>query len=169
MGGRLHRHPSHQRFVYLLGRKRRIVIPQPIFAWPLVGSQILIFGTAAFALAAAPRDIAADAQWSRSMASLWRALALIVLVMSPLRLLSIAAGMAESTLRDAVPLLPEVMRETFAGRVWTWRLATALLLALVTWIPAPGRFATTLICAISAALIAMPPITTHAGDKGASA
>jgi putative copper export protein len=145
------------------------VSPQPIFAWPLVGSQILIFGTTAFALAAAPRDIAADGQWGRSMASLWRALALIVLVFSPLRLLSIAAGMAESTLKDAVPLLPEVMRETFAGRVWTWRLATALLLALVTWIPAPGRFATTLICAISAALIAMQSITSHAVDKGAFA
>jgi len=134
-----------------------------------VGSQLLIFGTTAFALAAAPREIAAGAQWSRSMASLWRALALIVLVMSPLRLLSIAAGMAESSLRDAVPLLPEVMRETFAGRVWTWRLATALLLALVTWIPAPGRLATTLICAISAALLAMQSITSHAVDKGAIA
>jgi copper transport protein len=100
------------------------------------------------------------------MASLWRALALIVLVMSPLRLLSIAAGMAESSLRDAVPLLPEVMRETFAGRVWTWRLATALLLALVTWIPAPGRLATTLICGTSAALLAMQSITSHAVDKG---
>ena len=77
------------------------MIPQPIFAWPLVGSQVLIFGTTAFALAAAPREIAAGDQWSRSMASLWRALALIVLVMSPLRLLSIAAGMAESTLREA--------------------------------------------------------------------
>jgi putative copper export protein len=145
------------------------VSPQPIIAWPLVGSQLLIFGTTAFALAAAPREIAAGAQWSRSMASLWRALALIVLVMSPLRLLSIAAGMAESSLRDAVPLLPEVMRETFAGRVWTWRLATALLLALVTWIPAPGRLATTLICAISAALLAMQSITSHAVDKGAIA
>src|SRR5271167_4088641 len=166
MGGRLYRYPSHQRFVPLHGRKRGVVSPQPIFAWPLVGSQLLIFGTTAFALAAAPREIAADAQWGRSMASLWRALALIVLVMSPLRLLSIAAGMAESTLRDAIPLLPEVMRETFAGRVWAWRLATALLLAIVAWIPAPGRSATTLMLVIAAALLALQSVTSHAVDKG---
>src|SRR5580698_9681762 len=169
MGGRLYRYPSHQRFVPFHGRRRGIVSPQPIIAWPLVGSQLLIFGTTAFAVAAAPREIAAGAQWSRSMASLWRALALIVLAMSPLRLLSIAAGMAESSLRDAVPLLPEVMRETYAGRVWTWRLATALLLALVAWIPAPGRVATALIFAISGALLAFQSVTSHAVDKGAFA
>jgi len=100
------------------------------------------------------------------MAALWRALALAVLVLSPLRLLSIAAGMADSTLRDAIPLLPEVMRETFAGRVWAWRLATALLLAIVAWIPAPGRSATTLMLVIAAALLALQSVTSHAVDKG---
>lgn len=103
------------------------------------------------------------------MASLWRALALIVLLMAPFRLLSIAAGMADSTFREAIPLVPEVMRETLAGRVWAWRLATALLLALVAWIPAPGRFTTTLIFALSAALLAMQSVTSHAVDKGAFA
>ncbi len=83
------------------------------------------------------------------MAVLWRVLALIVLVASPLRLLSVGAGMADSTFREVIPMMPQIMRETFAGRVWTWRLATALLLALVAWIPAPGRLATTLIFAVS--------------------
>ena len=145
------------------------MIPQPIFAWPLVGSQVLIFGTTAFALVAAPRTIADGDGWNRSMASLWRVLALIVLLVSPLRLLSIAAGMADSTLREAIPVMPDVMRETFAGRVWTWRLATALLLALVAWVPAPGRFATTLLFIISAALLAFQSVTSHAVDKGAFA
>ncbi len=103
------------------------------------------------------------------MASLWRVLALIVLLVSPLRLLSIAAGMADSTLRAAIPVMPDVMRETFAGRVWTWRLATALLLALVAWVPAPGRFATTLLFIISAALLVFQSVTSHAVDKGAFA
>lgn len=144
------------------------MIPQPIFAWPLVGSQVLIFGTSAFALVAAPRDVDSELS-SRSMAKLWRILALIVLVISPLRFLSVAAGMADSTFREVVPMMPQIMRETFAGRVWTWRFATALLLAIVVWIPAPGRFVTALICVISAVLIAMQSITSHAVDKGAFA
>jgi len=103
------------------------------------------------------------------MASLWRALAVIVLVMSPLRLLSVGAGMADSTLRGAIPLMPQIMRETFAGRVWTWRLATALLLPLAAWLLTPGRLATMLIFAISAALLAFQSITSHAIDRGAFA
>ena len=145
------------------------MIPQPIFAWPLVGSQLLIFGTTAFALFAAPRDVVAADVSSQSMVVLWRALALIVLVISPLRLLSVGAGMADSTFREVLPSMPQIMRETFAGRVWTWRLATALLLALVAWIPAPGRFVTTLIFAVSAALLAFQSVTSHAIDKGAFA
>jgi putative copper export protein len=145
------------------------VIPQPIFAWPLVGSQVLIFGTSAFALVAAPRDVVDGEISSRSMATLWRILALIVLVISPLRFLSVAAGMADSTFREVVPMMPQIMRETFAGRVWTWRLATTLLLAIVAWIPAPGRFSTASICVISAVLLALQSMTSHAVDKGAFA
>lgn len=145
------------------------MIPPPIFAWPLVASQVLIFGTAGFALMVAPRGLADGDRWSRSMAVLWRVLALIVLVASPLRLLSVGAGMADSTFREVIPMMPQIMRETFAGRVWTWRLATALLLALAAWIPASGRLATTLIFAVSAALLAFQSVTSHAIDKGAFA
>lgn len=145
------------------------MIPQPIFAWPLVGSQVLIFGTTAFALMAAPRDVAAADRSSQSLAKLWRMLALIVLVVSPLRLLSVGAGMADSTFGEVIPVMPQIMRETFAGRVWTWRLATALLLAVVAWIPVPGRLATTLMLVISAVLLALQSVTSHAVDKGAFA
>jgi putative copper export protein len=145
------------------------VIPQPILAWPLVGSQLLIFGTTAFALFAAPRDVVAGDVSKRSLVVLWRVLALIVLVMSPLRLLSVGAGMADSTFREVLPSMPQIMRETFAGRVWTWRLATALLLALVAWIPASGRLATALMFVISAALLGFQSVTSHAVDKGAFA
>jgi putative copper export protein len=142
------------------------VIPQPILAWPLVGSQLLIFGTTAFALLAAPRDVVTGDVSKRSLVVLWRVLALIVLVMSPLRLLSVAAGMADSTFREVLPSMPQIMRETFAGRVWTWRLGTVLLLALVAWIPASGRLATTLMFIISAALLGFQSVTSHAVDKG---
>jgi putative copper export protein len=147
------------------------VIPQPILAWPLVGSQLVIFGTTAFALVAAPRDVAGAGSEvsSRGMARLWRILAVIILVMSPLRLLSVAAGMADSTFREVLPMMPQIMRETFAGRVWTWRLAIALLLALAAWTPAPGRFATALICGVAAVLLGLQSVTSHAVDKGAFA
>jgi putative copper export protein len=145
------------------------VIPPPIFAWPLVASQLLIFGTSGFVLMAAPHGVADGDRWSRSMAALWRVLALILLVVSPLRLLSVGAGMADSTLKEVIPMMPQIMRETFAGRVWTWRLATALLLALVAWIPAPGRLTTTLVFAVSAVLLAFQSVTSHAVDKGAFA
>jgi putative copper export protein len=145
------------------------VIPQPILAWPLVGSQLLIFGTTAFALFAAPRDVVAGDVSRRSLVVLWRVLALIVLVASPLRLLSVAAGMADSTFREVLPSMPQIMRETFAGRVWTWRLATALLLALVAWVPASSRLTTSLMFVISAVLLGFQSVTSHAVDKGAFA
>ncbi len=145
------------------------MIPQPILAWPLVGSQLLIFGTTAFALFAAPRDVVAGDVSRRSLVVLWRVLALIVLVASPLRLLSVAAGMADSTFREVLPSMPQIMRETFAGRVWTWRLATALLLALVAWVPASSRLTTSLMFVISAMLLGFQSVTSHAVDKGAFA
>jgi len=76
------------------------------------------------------RDGSAD-----SMVVLWRGLALVVLVISPLRFLSVAAGMADSTLREVIPFVPQIVRETFAGRVWAWRLLVASMLAVAAWIP----------------------------------
>jgi len=135
----------------------------------LVASQVLIFGTTAFALLAAPHGIGNGNRWNRAMVSLWRVLALIVLVMSPLRLWSIAAGMADSTFTEVLPSVPQIMRETFAGRVWTWRIAVALALGLVAWLVTPGRIATTLILVISTVLIALQSVTSHAVDHGAVA
>jgi putative copper export protein len=146
-----------------------VIDPQPILAWPLVGSQVLIFGTTAFALLSAPREVVAGDVPGRGMVQLWRVFALIVLVMSPLRLLSVAAGMADSTFRAVLPSMTQIMRETFAGRVWTWRLAAALLLALAAWLPAPGRLATTLMFGIASVLLALQSVTSHAVDKGAPA
>ena len=145
------------------------MIPQPILAWPLVASQVLMFGTTAFALLAAPHDLGNGDRWNRAMVSLWRILALIVVVMSPLRLWSVAAGMADSTFREVLPSMPQIMRETFAGRVWTWRIAVTLALGIVAWFITPGRIATTLILVISTVLLALQSVTSHAVDRGAFA
>jgi putative copper export protein len=139
-----------------------------IFAWPLITAQLLIFGTAAFALMAGSSRIRDRDGSADSLVVLWRGLALIILIISPLRFLSVAAGMADSTLRGVFPFVPQIVRETFAGRVWAWRLGVAAMLALAAWIPSrrilPGVMTT-----ISAMLLLCQSLTSHAVDKGGSA
>jgi putative copper export protein len=145
------------------------VIETPlILAWPLITAQILIFGTAAFALAAGSSQIPSRDGSADSMVVLWRGLALVILVISPLRFLSIAAGMADSTLREVIPFVPQIMRETYAGRVWAWRLGVAATLAVAAWIPS-RRILPALIATISTMLLLAQSLTSHAVDKGASA
>ena len=134
-----------------------------ILAWLLVGSQLLIFGTAASQLIAG-----ADGS-SHSMARLWRGLALVVVVVTPLRFLTVAAGMASTSVGDVLPFVPQIIRETFAGRVWELRMGAALLLALAAWIPARATRAAAAIVASSGALLIFQSITSHAVDKGAFA
>ncbi|HYL59105.1 MAG TPA: hypothetical protein VEU51_09550, partial [Candidatus Acidoferrales bacterium] len=131
-----------------------------ILAWLLVGTQLLIFGTAAFALIAG-----ADGS-SHGMTRLWRGLALVIVVVTPLRFLTVAAGMASTSVGDVLPFVPQIIRETFAGRMWELRSGAAILLALAAWIPArPTRVAATIV-AISGALLIFQSITSHAVDKG---
>jgi putative copper export protein len=145
------------------------VIETPIIlAWPLIAAQILIFGTAAFALMTASGLVAEREHLTDSLVVLWRGLALLILAISPLRFLCIAAGMAGSTLKDAIPFVPQIFRETFAGRVWAWRLGVAAMLAIAAWI-APRRMLPILICTISTVLLLCQSITSHAVDSGAYA
>ena len=102
------------------------------------------------------------------MVVLWRGLALIILVISPLRFLCIAAGMADSTWREVIPFVPQIIRETYAGRVWAWRLGVAAMLAITAWIPS-RRILPALVCTISTILLFAQSLTSHAVDKGASA
>ena len=139
-----------------------------ILAWPLIAAQILIFGTAAFALMTASSQIAGRERLTGSLVVLWRGLALLILTISPLRFLSVAAGMADSPLKDAIPFVPQIMRETFAGRVWAWRLGVAAMLAIAAWI-SPRRMLAVSVFAISAVLLLSQSITSHAVDSGAYA
>jgi putative copper export protein len=144
-----------------------MVIQTPvILAWPLITAQIMIFGTAAFTLVTGSSQ-ASDGS-TESLVVLWRVLALIVLVVSPLRFLDMAAGMADSTWKEAMPLVPQIMRETLAGRVWAWRLGVVAMLPIAAWIPS-RRMLPFLMSAISSALLLCQSITSHAVDKGAYA
>ena len=139
-----------------------------ILAWPLIAAQVLIFGTAAFALMTHSGQVADRDRSTDSLVALWRGLALLILVVSPLRFLCVAAGMADSSLKDAIPLVPQIMRETFAGRVWVWRLAVVAMLVIAAWI-APRRMLPVLVCTMAAVLLLCQSITSHAVDSGAFA
>lgn len=143
-----------------------MIEPSVILAWPLITAQVVIFGSAAFALTSGSAQVSDGL--TDSLVVLWRILALIVLVVSPLRFLSVAADMADSTLRQAIPFVPQVMRDTFAGRVWAWRLGVAAMLALAAWIPS-RRILPILMAAISSVLLIFQSVTSHAIDKGAYA
>ena len=136
-----------------------------ILAWPLLTAQLLIFGTATFALVNVSGPVSGREGSTDSLVVLWRALALIILAISPLRFLVVAAEMADSTLSEAIPLVPQIVRETFAGRVWAWRLGVTAILAIAAWIPA-RRMLPLLISAISTVLLLCQSITSHAVDKG---
>ncbi len=139
-----------------------------ILAWPLITTQLLIFGTAAFALLTGSSQVSGRGGSADSLIAFWRGLALVILIISPLRFLSIAAGMADSTWREVIPFVPQIVRETFAGRVWAWRLAVAAMLALAAWIPSRRILPASLVT-ISTILLLAQSLTSHAVDKGASA
>ena len=132
-----------------------------IFAWPVLVAQLLIFGTAAFAVMFAPIELAEGGV----LDSLWRVLALVNLAMSPLVFMEISAGMAQASWSQTLPLIPEILRETLAGRLWMWRFVAILALAIVVWIPLRELRAIGVL-ALSAILIVLSSLTSHAIDRG---
>lgn len=138
-----------------------------ILIWPVLVAQLLIFGTAAFALIFAP--VAIDESGTRldSAVKLWRALAILNLAMSPLAFIEIGSGMAQMTWMQTLPLMPEIMRETVAGRFWMWRLVAALTLAVAVWLPAPATRVALAALVLAAILIVLSSLTSHAIDKDA--
>jgi putative copper export protein len=135
-----------------------------IFAWPVLVAQLLIFGTAAFALLFAPAQLG---DYDRDARVLWRGLAMLNLVMSPAVFMQIACGMAQASWLEVLPFVPRILRETVAGRVWMWRFAVVVILAIVVWVSARATLIAWAALALSAILIVLNSLTSHAIDKGA--
>jgi putative copper export protein len=135
-----------------------------IFAWPVLITQLLIFGTAAFALMFAPVAIR---DYDRDTRMLWRGLAMLNLVMSPAAFIQIASGMADTSWLEVLPFVPRILRETVAGRVWMWRFAAVAILAIVVWISARATLVAFAALSLSSILIVLNSLTSHAIDKGA--
>lgn len=137
-------------------------------AWPLLVAEILIFGTTAFCLLIAPATDSRD-KMARAFESSWRSLALLASVCSPLTLLVSTADVTGVSVRAAIPFLPQVLRETHLGHIWSWSFPATVVLLIVAWLPIRGVIRTSLLCLFAALLLLSGSLVSHAIDKGAFA
>ena len=135
-----------------------------LVAWPLLVAETLIFGTAAFALL-----LASDTQFEEvadALTPLWRGLALVAAVFSPLALLVGTANMGDVSLRAAFALLPQVIRETHFGRIWSWSLPLIGALLAMTWTRGNGPLKTAALGLAACGLLLLGSFSSHAIDRG---
>ena len=135
-----------------------------IVAWPLLVAEILIFGTTAFALLLAPEPQSEGI--ASALTPLWRGLALLAALVSPLALLVGTANMADVSLRAAVPFLAQVARETHFGHVWSWSFPLTLALLVIPWTPGRGPLKTAALSLVAVALLLLVSFSSHAIDRG---
>jgi putative copper resistance protein D len=135
-----------------------------IVAWPLLVAEILIFGTTAFALLLAPEPQSEGI--ASALTPLWRGLALLAALLSPLALLVGTANMADVSPRAAVPFLAQVVRETHFGHVWSWSFPLTLALLVIPWTPGRGPLKTAALSLVAVALLLLVSFSSHAIDRG---
>jgi len=135
-----------------------------LVAWPLLVAETLIFGTAAFALVLAP-DTRSE-EMANALTPLWRGLALLAVVFSPLALLVGTANMGDLSLRAAMPFLPQVIRETHFGHVWMWSFPLTLVLLVVASTSGRGPLRTAILGLVACALLLLGSFSSHAIDRG---
>jgi putative copper export protein len=137
-------------------------------AWVVLTSQLTIFGTASFTLSLDTSGRGKRDLFIAGLTQLWRWLALVNLLSSSLLLLEITAGMAQTGLKDALPLLPEVLKETYAGHIWELRLPASALMLIFAASLRKGAAAISLVM-LSASLLLFESLTSHAVDHGSVA
>jgi putative copper resistance protein D len=134
--------------------------------WLILAALLLIFGLTTFTALMLPAEIDRQALPSR-FSIVVRLSASVQLVFVPLVLIVNVAGMAEVRLRAAIPLVPQVLRETHFGHVWLAAAPLAVLLAALAWAPSrrePAR--TSGLALISAALLMLWAASGHAVGYG---
>jgi putative copper resistance protein D len=137
-----------------------------LLVWPLVLSLVAIFGTASFMLLSAGERVFDFWSAATSMLNLWRVLAAVIFLLSPLVLLNITADMAGVSWASAVGFVPQVLEETHAGRVFEWFLPAALVLLLSACIPLSQSIRTTMLFLLAGVLQLLQALLSHAIDKG---
>jgi putative copper resistance protein D len=139
------------------------VAERALFVWPLLAAQTVIFGTAIF-VAIAPGGRTRPVVGA--MLPAWRALAILAVIFSPPFLLVTAANMGGVRMRAALPLLPEVVRETHFGHVWVASFGLTLALAIAAWLPGRGASKAAVLAVIGGALLLLDSFSGHAIDRG---
>jgi putative copper resistance protein D len=91
---------------------------------------------------------------------------LLAALLSPLVLLVGAANMADVSMRAAIPLLPQVVRETHFGHVWWWSFPLTLALLVIPWTPGRGPLKTVALSLVAGALLLLTSLSSHAIDRG---
>jgi putative copper export protein len=133
---------------------------------PLLGALLMVFGLAFFMLKIAPAQTALDSP-RPAFWTLMRLFAALQLALCPVKLLISAASMAGVTLRQAFPLIPEVVRETHFGHDWLVSAPLAVALAVIVWIPGRrGAGRARLSVVLSALLLVGWALSSHAIDFG---
>ena len=146
-----------------------LVAERAIVAWPMLLAEVLIFGTAVFALLVAPTSVVQPEQVNRVFAPLWGGLAVVTFVFLPLVVIVDTASMADSSLRQAFSFLLQVLRETHLGRIWSFSFPLAAALLIVAWMPGHRTRKTAMLCALAALLLLLTSLSSHAIDRGAIA
>jgi len=135
-----------------------------LIAWPMLTAETAVFGTAVFALAMAP---AAESEaLVEVLTPWWRALSLLVVICAPLALLIGVANMGNLSVRAAILILPQVVRETHFGHVWRWILPLAIILPIAAWAPCSGRTKASVLALATGGLLLLVSFASHAIDRG---
>ncbi len=143
-----------------------MIVDRTLLAWPLVVTTVVIFGTAAFVLLSTGGGRYDLTVVVPPLLSVWRLFALVTCLVSPFVLLDVTAEMATVSWAGALPLVPEVLAETHAGRVWECFLPVALLLLLAGYLPIPQSIKVSMLFVLAGVLLFLQALLSHAIDKG---
>jgi putative copper resistance protein D len=129
----------------------------------------IIFGSSILSLlmhARSSGSARAAQDFARALSPWWRLLSVVAFLFSLLLLINQVARMADASWRGSLPFVGDVLRETHAGHVWEWQVPVALILLVVAWMPLAALNKALLLCMLSAAVLLMDSLTSHAIDYG---
>jgi copper transport protein len=141
---------------------------RPLLSWPGLFSELLIFGTTTFALTLDEHGRGRSILMT-SFFGLWRIAAVLDVLFSPLLLLEIGSGMAGVGWTATWPLMPQILSETYAGRIWRWRLGVVVLMGVMAFWPMRSWWRAMSLAVASAVLLFLGSLTSHAIDHGSDA
>lgn len=127
--------------------------------------ETLTFGLGVFAALVIPPSDDADAIRAQ-LIGLLRISALLELALAPAVLTMRAATLADVPLGAAPQILPEVVAQTHAGRVWAGEVLAAAALAVTGFMPLRASTRIYAMSALAALLLLGRAVASHAIDKG---